>query len=1180
MAEHFSQEDLERISEFTEAMRLATQGVHANVEANKTEEQRARDQAIKAAKIQAKKIEEAFDVLGKGVSSFHSSTTQIGGGQRKYASGVKDATGALGDMIMMINHPVAKGLALFVKGLGLATEGVTKQNDKVIEAYDMIGKFGGVSTMTSDRLLRLGLNAQYTSHNLDVFAKASLKVAPQLVALGGTVGRGIEAFSDIASLTDDQIAQYRRLGMSQDDLLENQASYMKYQTDSGRFLTKDTAKLREQTLLYTNNLIDLAAITGNDVERQKQNQAAMTNDLKYQISQRQLIAEGSKESLEKADRMKAVYERLMNEIPVEQAKAFAAYLSTGIMEGEAQFQLLQLTSGNIAEYRDQILKGTMNADDLTKALQAGGRAVEKTLGPLAQLDGIAEKFGLSLKLLSRTQTVENAKSMAQAAREREAKMREENDRRLALQIQLEKTERKARSAQDEFYLLMSNAVNPALQALAWTTEKLNVASAGVLRFFNKLIGDGIESSAEGKPKLDKIRTERDSIFAAMQRIEKEKPKDYAQDSEYQILLGKRNKILQDEADLVARINVLKKQEHNNLQALIEQQYNQAKLDKNYQRMAELEFQRMGKTHVTQTDIDKRVKDITDNLAKASGSIEDILKDVKLPEAKGPDLEVVGGKLDQNTIPVEIKETAAKVKQFDEDLKNVQEEKRKIEEKLKKATTGAEKTQANQELDIVKMQVKEAETKLNSSNLAAIAARNRARTGPKVELTDRPAPLGSAENAKYPAPVAPSTATPAVAPAAAPAAGGPSSTTPDSTTPKATPAPAKSTGTQKTTQPAGASKKVDLSGLRIKSPEAIAGGDHSESLVTLAYQIQEALGVDLKYFSGLNDIGRDKNSKHTSGQAIDIVLNNPEKYGSTLDLIKGMNGVSFAQFERAGQKNPNGSVASGDHIHAEVAMADGGILKSQPGGTLVQAAEAGVNEAFVPLPKGKKIPVSMPSLDKLVNSNLSLKEDLKLLMGGSDTNSPLVNAMTDKLAAKMDPQKLLLDALIKNVPAFGKAMMVNNIAGIAGGEEMSTAEKILEIAKLLNPTVRLVSKLYDTYQTVQALNSNTEPAKTITPDLKPFGDMVNTMADSFKTKPNTSLPDVNGLIKAQIEQQQTSQQELVTKLSTAMTPAVAQAPNNDGTREMVELLSDKLNTMIDKLDSSNDTQAKILQEARN
>jgi predicted neuraminidase len=110
-------------------------------------------------------------------------------------------------------------------------------------------------------------------------------------------------------------------------------------------------------------------------------------------------------------------------------------------------------------------------------------------------------------------------------------------------------------------------------------------------------------------------------------------------------------------------------------------------------------------------------------------------------------------------------------------------------------------------------------------------------------------------------------------------------------------------------------------------------------------------------------------------------------------------------------------------------------------------------------------------------------------------------------------------------------------------------------------------LYDTYQAVSGK------------DQKPFGDMVNTMADSFKTKTNTDVPDVNGLIKAQIEQQQTSQQELVTKLSTAMTTAPTQAPNNDGTTEMVAMLSDKLNTMIDKLDSSNDTQAKILQEAR-
>lgn len=147
-----------------------------------------------------------------------------------------------------------------------------------------------------------------------------------------------------------------------------------------------------------------------------------------------------------------------------------------------------------------------------------------------------------------------------------------------------------------------------------------------------------------------------------------------------------------------------------------------------------------------------------------------------------------------------------------------------------------------------------------------------------------------------------------------------------------------------------------SGLKLKSAEATAGGASSESLVSLAYQIQDALGGDLKYFSGLNDTGRDKNSKHTAGRAIDIVLNNPEKYASALAMIKGMSGVSFAQFERAGQVNANGSVATGDHIHAEVSAASGAILSGPNSGYRPNLTMHGT-EAVVPLPDGRSIPVS-------------------------------------------------------------------------------------------------------------------------------------------------------------------------------------------------------------------------------
>jgi predicted transcriptional regulator len=120
-----------------------------------------------------------------------------------------------------------------------------------------------------------------------------------------------------------------------------------------------------------------------------------------------------------------------------------------------------------------------------------------------------------------------------------------------------------------------------------------------------------------------------------------------------------------------------------------------------------------------------------------------------------------------------------------------------------------------------------------------------------------------------------------------------------------------------------SAKNGRSKLNIKSAESIAGGASSDSLIELAYNIQDALGGDLKYFSGLNDSrSKDGKSKHGSGQALDIVLNDPEKYSSVLSKIKGMSGVSLAQFEEGGQRNANGSVSSGAHIHAEISARNG------------------------------------------------------------------------------------------------------------------------------------------------------------------------------------------------------------------------------------------------------------------
>jgi hypothetical protein len=67
-----------------------------------------------------------------------------------------------------------------------------------------------------------------------------------------------------------------------------------------------------------------------------------------------------------------------------------------------------------------------------------------------------------------------------------------------------------------------------------------------------------------------------------------------------------------------------------------------------------------------------------------------------------------------------------------------------------------------------------------------------------------------------------------------------------------------------------------------------------------------------------------------------------------------------------------------HIH----MRDGGVIPATPGGVTVTAAEAGKNEAFVPLPDGKTIPVSLQGMDteRLISTIATLSAKLKMIQG--------------------------------------------------------------------------------------------------------------------------------------------------------------------------------------------------------
>lgn len=164
-------------------------------------------------------------------------------------------------------------------------------------------------------------------------------------------------------------------------------------------------------------------------------------------------------------------------------------------------------------------------------------------------------------------------------------------------------------------------------------------------------------------------------------------------------------------------------------------------------------------------------------------------------------------------------------------------------------------------------------------------------------------------------------------------------------------------------------------LKLK-PGAENKGTSSDMLYGVAEQVHKMLGGDYLYFSGFNDRGG--KSKHAEGKAFDLVLNDPSKYESVLSQIKGITGVSFAQFEPKGHVNKNGSVSTGDHIHTEVSAAQGAILSGPMGGYKPNLTMHGT-EAVVPLNTAAQQSAAGMMDNSIMSAQLGRLEEMVSLM---------------------------------------------------------------------------------------------------------------------------------------------------------------------------------------------------------
>jgi predicted chitinase len=367
------------------------------------------------------------------ITSFLSAVKSAEDGIDKYEGTINQATDAIGSFAKMlpgIAGTIAEGA---VQAAGTILSLTLQKYAQVIRAFDTLTPLGVTAGLTAGQIDTLGKAAGFSGTRLETFAKGAAEAGRGLQALGGTASSGLAAFSSIAAIGDDQLKQYRRLGLSQNQILEFQATYIRQLQEGGITIDKSAGaqqRLQKSSLELLTQMTALADLTGISVKEQQKGIDFANSQFNFQVfaakqsqeaanlrlQAEQLDGEAREEALARAKtieeditfRRAAIAQTLAQEGQVA-ATAIAQMMASEklIITEQTAAMALRMNSlaGGINEFYQRITDPKISPEERFGALLGGFQEstqefLNSGLGYLAQNLGkagqdIAEAFGQS-----------------------------------------------------------------------------------------------------------------------------------------------------------------------------------------------------------------------------------------------------------------------------------------------------------------------------------------------------------------------------------------------------------------------------------------------------------------------------------------------------------------------------------------------------------------------------------------------------------------------------------------------------------------------------------------------------------------------------------------------------------------------------------------------------------------
>lgn len=306
----------------------------------------------------------------KGMGAFNSSLDELS--KAAVLAGTALTLLVPGGIIM---KAVVGGLTMAATAAIAYTKAANDMADKLYKGYSGLQKSGAAAADGMTGVFRDAKKLGLSMNELDSFVGLIAENSQDLALFSGTVYDGRKKFADMGKTLEGSRAEFFKLGLTQTEVNEGMAGYLKTVTRTGRAQTMTTEQLAASARGYIYEQDALAKITGMSV---KQQQAALEKALQNEqfLSKiRQLEANGDFKKADELKKLNAYYAQMGEEA----AEGFQATVN-GNLRNKAAQKLNFASQGEVLRGTQEVLDGTKSAAQAFDATAGRVAETEKTIG--------------------------------------------------------------------------------------------------------------------------------------------------------------------------------------------------------------------------------------------------------------------------------------------------------------------------------------------------------------------------------------------------------------------------------------------------------------------------------------------------------------------------------------------------------------------------------------------------------------------------------------------------------------------------------------------------------------------------------------------------------------------------------------------------------------------------------